>query len=57
MYIRGELDVMFEELNLPLSRNEISKAIKQLKNNKGAGPDKMINGFFYPWSKYFITIF
>ena len=38
MYIRGELDVMFEELNLPLSRNEISKAIKQLKNNKGAGP-------------------
>ena len=46
MYIRGELDVMFEELNLPLSRNEISKAIKQLKNNKGAGPDKMINEFF-----------
>ena len=45
MYIRGELDVMFEELNLPLSRNEISKAIKQLKNNKGAGPDKMINEF------------
>ena len=46
MYIRRELDVMFEELNLPLSRNEISKAIKQLKNNKGAGPDKMINEFF-----------
>ena len=23
MYIRGELDVMFEESNLPLSRNEI----------------------------------
>ena len=46
MYIRGELDVMFEELNLPLSRNEISKAIRQLKNNKGVGPDKMINEFF-----------
>ena len=46
MFIRGELDVMFEELNLPLSRNEISKAIKQLTNNKGAGSDNMINEFF-----------
>ena len=46
MYIRGELDVMFEELNLPLSRNEISKAIKKLKNNKGAGLDKTMNEFF-----------
>ena len=48
---------MFEELNLPLSRNEISKAIKKLKNNKGAGLDKMISEFFNPWSEYFITIF
>ena len=28
---------MFEELNLPLSREEILNAIKQLKNNKGPG--------------------
>ena len=46
MYIRGETDVMFDELNLPLSRDEILKGIKQLKNNKGAGPDKLINEFF-----------
>lgn len=46
MYIRGEIEVMFEELNLPLSRDEIMKAIRQLKNNKGAGPDKLINEFF-----------
>ena len=46
MYIRGELDVMFDELNLPLSREEILNAIKQLKNNKGPGQDKMINEFF-----------
>ena len=37
---------MFEELNLPLSREEILNAIKQLKNNKGPGQDKMINKFF-----------
>ena len=36
-YIRGELNVMFDELNLPLTRDEILKAIKQLKNNKSAG--------------------
>ena len=45
-YIRGELDVMFDELNLPLTRDEILKAIKQLKNNKSAGPDKLINEFY-----------
>ena len=36
---------MFEELNLPLSREEILNTIKQLKNNKGPGQDKMINEF------------
>ena len=45
-YIRGELDVMFDELNLPLTRDEILKAIKQLKTNKSAGPDKLINEFY-----------
>ena len=44
-YIRGELDVMFDELSVPLTRDEIRKAIKQLKNNKSAGPDKLINDF------------
>ena len=37
IYIRGELDVMFDELNLLLSREQLLTAIKQLKNNKGPG--------------------
>ena len=47
MYTKGKMDVMFEKLNLPLSRDEILKGIKQLKNNKGAGPDKLLNVFFF----------
>ena len=45
-YIRGEIDVMFEELNLPITQREISKSIKQLKNKKSAGPDRLLNEFF-----------
>ena len=61
-YIRSELDVMFEELlpvndchlnvsqvtilNIPITQQEISKSIKQLKNNKSSGPDKLLNEFF-----------
>ena len=45
-YIRGELDVMFEELNIPITQQEISKSIKQFKNNKSPGPDKLLNEFF-----------
>ena len=45
-YIRDELDAMFEELNIPITQQEISKSIKQLKNNKTSGPDKLLNEFF-----------
>ena len=37
VYIRGEIDVMFGELCLPLSRDEILKGIKQLKSSCGHG--------------------
>ena len=50
MYIRGELDVMFDESNLPLSREEILNAIKQLKNNKGPGVD--FTKGFNTWHKF-----
>ena len=45
-YIREELDIMFEELNVPITQQEISKSIKQLKNNKSHGPDRLLNEFF-----------
>ena len=37
---------MFDELNIPISTNEIVKAFKELKNNRSGGPDHVINEFF-----------
>ena len=45
-YINGELQVMFDELNVSLTEEEIMKAIKQLKLGKSCGPDYMLNEFF-----------
>ena len=45
-YESNEFSVMFEELNLPFSNEELVKAIRQLRTNKSAGPDKLINEFF-----------
>ena len=36
---------MFNELNIEISINEISKAIGQLSNNRSAGPDLILNEF------------
>ena len=45
-YVNNEFSIMFEELNLNFSQNEILKSIKQLKSNKSGGPDMLINEFF-----------
>ena len=45
-YVREELHIMFEELNIPITQQEISKSIKQLKNNKSPGRDRLLNEFF-----------
>lgn len=39
----NELGVMFEELDCPITLNEIYCAIKQLKSDKSAGSDNIIN--------------
>ena len=44
-YENNEFAIMFEELNVVFSREEILKA-NQLHANKSAGPDKLINEFF-----------
>ena len=36
---------MFDELNTPLTLQEIKIAIGQLRTNKSAGPDKLLNEF------------
>ena len=45
-YENNEFNVMFEELNIDISQQEILKAVNQLKTNKSGGPDKIINEFF-----------
>ena len=36
---------MFEELNLPISFEEIKKGVSQLRNGASAGPDLFLNEF------------
>lgn len=45
-YLKGELQTMFDELNVEISLLEIKTAVKQLKNGKSAGPDLLLNDFF-----------
>ena len=44
-YLKGELQVMFNELDATISTAEISKAIDELSNGKSAVSDRLINGF------------
>ena len=54
-YENNEFNIMFAELNIDFSHEEILKAIRQLKTNKSGGPDYVINEFFYSWQTYFYT--
>ena len=45
-YEQNEFNIMFEELNVAFTEHEIIKSIKQLKTNRSAGPDLMLNEFF-----------
>ena len=52
-YVNEEFGIMFEELNVNFTAEEILKAIKQLKTNKSSGPDRLINEFFIHGKKCF----
>ena len=45
-YVRGEFQIMFDELNREISKTELTSAIKQLRNGASAGPDLLLNEFF-----------
>ena len=45
-YVQTEFSIMFDELNLNFSHDEVLQSIKQLKTNKSGGPDNLINEFF-----------
>lgn len=44
-YVKGELQIMFNELNVTISIDEMKLAIKQLKTGTSAGPDLFLNEF------------
>jgi len=54
---RNEFDVMFDELNVPISNECILKAIKELNTGKSADPDMLLNEFLYMVKMYCCPIF
>ena len=44
-YVQGELQVMFEEINLSMSLEEIKDGVRQPLNGASAGPDLFLNEF------------
>ena len=54
-YVRGEFQIMFDELNLAISGDEIKMAIKQLRNGASAGPDLFLNECFKKGSNVLIS--
>ena len=45
-YLRGEFQIMFDELNNEILRTELLTAINQLRNGASPGPDLLLNEFF-----------
>jgi len=56
-YENEVFDVMFQELNLPLTIDEHLNATKQLNNNKSFGPDIYNNDFLSMERTLFYQIF
>ena len=54
-YVKGELQIMFDELNISISYDEIRRAIKQLRTGASAGPDLMLNEFLKNGSTELLT--
>lgn len=46
-YVQDELNIMFSELNVEISRFEVERAVQQLKLGRSGGPDLFINEFIY----------
>ncbi|KAL4233737.1 hypothetical protein ACF0H5_008417 [Mactra antiquata] len=45
-FLNNEFQVMFSELDNPISTHEVSMACKQLKLDRSCGPDLVLNEFF-----------
>ena len=54
-YVRGDFQIMFDELNSEMLRTELLTAIKQLRNGASSGPDLLLNEFFKNGSGTLVT--
>ena len=45
-YLRGEFQIMFDELNSEILRTDLLTFINQLRNGASPGPDWLSNEFF-----------
>lgn len=45
-YDQGEIEEMYDELNIDISNEEVATAVKQLKRGKAAGTDALINELY-----------
>ena len=54
-YENDEFDIMFNEMNLNFLQEEILETIMQIKTNKSAGPDKLINELFIHGREYLLS--
>ena len=45
-FLNSETQIMFDELNVNITVEEIRRAINQLKTGRSGGPDKFLNEFF-----------
>ncbi|XP_060580829.1 uncharacterized protein LOC132737545 [Ruditapes philippinarum] len=55
-YRDEEFKVMFQELNVIITEYEIKQAINQLKRNRSAGPDLLLNEFLISGKDVFIPL-
>ena len=52
-FFNSEIQIMFNELNVPIAESEIRSNVKQLGQGRAGGPDRLLNEFFYSWYRQF----
>ena len=59
--LKNSASVVNDELNIPITENEIAKCIAQLKNNKSSGDDLILNEFlkstYHIFSSVYVKLF
>lgn len=55
--MQGEVQIMFDQLYIPITFEEINVAISQLSNGKSGDTDKNIKCVFHTWQRQLIIYF